>query len=53
LQDATNQVMNAQRTQTFITPREALQWSLSRLPPAKRELLEEMIADCARARDLC
>lgn len=53
LQEAVNLVMHAQRSGKFITPQKALQWSLSRLPPDKRTLLETIIADCAHARDLC
>jgi hypothetical protein len=53
LQDAVNLVMHAQRSAEFITPQEALRWSLSRLPPATRPLLEGIIADCAHARNLC
>jgi hypothetical protein len=53
LQDAVNLVMHAQRSGEFIAPQEALRWSLSRLPPDTRVLLEGIIADCAHARDLC
>lgn len=53
LQDAVNLVIQAQRTGEFITPQDALRWSLSRLPPDKRALLEGIIAECAHARDLC
>jgi len=53
LQDAVNLIIRAQRSDSFITPQKALQWSLSRLPPATRELLETIIADCAHTRDLC
>jgi len=53
LQHAVNLVQQAQRTGQFITPQEAMQRSLSRLPPDKRMLLEEIIAGCAHARDLC
>lgn len=53
LQDAANLIMQAQRSGQFITPYEALRWSLSRLPPDRRVLLEDIIADCAHARDLC
>jgi hypothetical protein len=50
LQDAVSFVMDAQRKGTFITLREALRWSLSRLPPGTCKLLEDIIADCARAK---
>jgi hypothetical protein len=53
LEDAVNLVMHAQRSGEFITPQKALRWSLSRLPPGTRALLEDIITDCARARDLC
>jgi hypothetical protein len=53
LQDAVNEITQAQRSNKFITPRQALRWSLSRLPPEPRALLEDIIADSARARDLC
>jgi hypothetical protein len=53
LQDAVNLIMTAQRSGEFIAPQEALRWSLSRLPPDTRELLEVIIADCVAARDLC
>jgi hypothetical protein len=53
LQDAVGLIMNAQRDGVFIAPREALRWSLSRLPPGARKLFEDIIADCAHARDLC
>jgi len=48
LQDAVSLVMDAQRRGAFITPREALLRSLSRLPPGTCELLEDIIADCAQ-----
>lgn len=50
LQDTVSLVMNAQRSGAFMTPRQALRWSLSRLPPGTCELLEDIIADCARAK---
>lgn len=53
LQDAVNCIMQAQRAGQYIAPHEALRWSLSRLPPERRRLLEEIITDCAHARDLC
>lgn len=53
LEDAVNLVMHAQRSGEFITPQKALRWSLSRLPPGTRAPLEDIITDCARARDLC
>jgi len=53
LQDAVNFVINAQRNDQFITPKEAFRWTLSRLRPDTRELLEGIIVDCAQRRDLC
>jgi hypothetical protein len=53
LEDAVGLVMDAQRSGEFITPRGALRWSLSRLPPEPRAKLDAIIAECARARDLC
>ena len=53
LRDAVDLIVRAQRSGETITPTNALRWSLSRLPPDSRALLEEIIVDCTRARDLC
>jgi hypothetical protein len=53
LHQAVDLVMAAQRNARFITPRQALEWSLSRLKPKPRADLEAIITTCAHARDLC
>ncbi|QKS29375.1 MAG: hypothetical protein HT579_10935 [Candidatus Accumulibacter similis] len=53
LQDAVDLVMQAPRSGRFITAQEALRWSLSRLPPPRRVVLQDIIAACAHARDSC
>lgn len=53
LQEAVEFVMNAQRAGQFMTPHRALEWTLSRLPPAAREQVADLITECAAARDLC
>jgi hypothetical protein len=52
LHDAVKAVMNAQCDTRFITPRQALEQSLSRLRPEARADLEAIITDCAHSRDL-
>lgn len=53
LQDAVKLVIEAQRLGEFVMPHDALRFSLSRLPPSSRALLNDIIAHCAKARDLC
>jgi FRG domain len=53
LHDAVTAVIAAQVDGTYVAPRDALRWTLSRLEPATRERLERLIADSEHERGLC
>jgi hypothetical protein len=53
LKEAVDAVIRAQQEGTFVSPREALRWSLNRLDPERAGLFESVIVECMRRRDLC
>ncbi len=50
LKDAVDAVIRAQQAGTFVSPREALRWSLSRLDPEPAALFESIIVESMRRR---
>lgn len=53
LHEAVSAVIAAQGDGTYIAPRDALRWTLSRLAPARRERLDALITDSEHERGLC
>ena len=53
LEEAVALVIAAQRDCRYVSPRDALRWTLSRLAPQGRARLEGLISLCESGRDLC
>jgi len=53
LQHAVELIVRAQQEERFITPQQALRFSLGRMQPAQRDKLSAMINERSKARDMC